>query len=424
MHPPLLQVLRDIVAKTLFTLSCKLGPGQDPVHSYADLAYQWEQLLKAAPPSLQRTLTDNFQGLVRELLQPRPSLERLEIVIRRVGFLLMQELPLDLHNINSMVNMNMAPGPAQHAHHPHAHGQGGHGGHGHNVNVSRAITPPSSSIYSAYPPGQEALMAVAAAASDGWGNRGQAPGTNSGTHTGPNSAELPRRPFKSRECDFYKQGKCNKDMCNFAHGNGEKDWWTAKYQSMMPCKTPGCPGRAAGCPLAHAPEEQNMAKREYDDVVAAATAVPMSSVPSRIEQPAFSPYIIAPDSAVPTPSLSPAPPRQWLGKNELPRPFRSKLCDFFATNGVCAKQMCNYAHEASEIVMWSSLFQTMFRCNTKGCPGRQSGVCSFSHTPEEQLASRAKYEELVAHARSVQQREESGHWEANRSPRSEVSMIL
>jgi hypothetical protein len=46
-------------------------------------------------------------------------------------------------------------------------------------------------------------------------------------------AELPRRPFKSRECDFYKQGKCNKEVCNFAHGNAEVALWSARFQVVL-----------------------------------------------------------------------------------------------------------------------------------------------------------------------------------------------
>jgi hypothetical protein len=35
--------------------------------------------------------------------------------------------------------------------------------------------------------------------------------------------------------------------------------------------------------------------------------------------------------------------------------------------GICNKDMCNYAHNENDQVVWSGAFQTMFRCNTKAC---------------------------------------------------------
>jgi hypothetical protein len=61
------QALSDIVSCNLYHLTCKLGPSHDAVRSYADLTYQWEQLLKLAPHHVQLTLSDNFQGLIREV---------------------------------------------------------------------------------------------------------------------------------------------------------------------------------------------------------------------------------------------------------------------------------------------------------------------------------------------------------------------
>lgn len=338
-----MQALRDIVACTLYKVTRKLQPGHEPVHSYSDLTYQWEQLTKIAPAQLQSTLADTFQSLVRDLQQPRASLERLEVVIRRTRFVLDFQVPTAV--------------PADAA-------------------LGRSLTPPPYSSYSLAPSPSDMgpadwLPAPGSAGDGGWMSK----------------AELPRRPFKSRECDFFKQGKCNKEMCNFAHGNTEKDWWTAKYQAMMPCRTPACLGRGNGCIYAHAPEEQQASKREYEDLLAQGGVAHSGGA-------YFSPYIVAPDVA-----------RHWLAKNDLPRPFRSKMCDFFVANGVCTKNLCNYAHEQPEMGMWSSLFQTMFRCNNKMCLGRASG-CSYAHSPEEQLASRAKYEETVEQSRAAQRRDE------------------
>jgi hypothetical protein len=74
------QALSDIVSCNLYHLTCKLGPSHDAVRSYADLTYQWEQLLKLAPHHVQLTLTDNFQGLIREVCCP--SSEKLDALLR------------------------------------------------------------------------------------------------------------------------------------------------------------------------------------------------------------------------------------------------------------------------------------------------------------------------------------------------------
>lgn len=43
------------------------------------------------------------------------------------------------------------------------------------------------------------------------------------------------------------------------------------------------------------------------------------------------------------------------------------MCDYLLSQGICNKEMCNYAHNENDQVVWSGLFQTMFRCNTKVC---------------------------------------------------------
>ncbi|KNC83718.1 hypothetical protein SARC_04048 [Sphaeroforma arctica JP610] len=276
--------------------------------------------------------------------------------------------------------------------------------------------------------------------------------------------ELPRRPFKSRECDFFKQGKCSKEVCNFAHGNKEKDWWTALYQGMIPCKTPGCLGRANGCLSAHSPDEQLASKFRYEDTVNTVTVQPgrgdrvgsewsnggvgmspqnaggaisqygthrnvyitqsneasatallgdnpgvsnmqdgLSSHGGKLNTPACASHGLY--SWDDPQASSPHDSHNWLGKNDLPRPFRSKKCDFFASSGLCIKPVCNYAHDKTEMLFWSDLFQTMFRCNNKGCTGkglttdRVKFVCTYSHSPEEQLSNMQAYETAVANAK-------------------------
>eukprot|EP01134_Creolimax_fragrantissima_P000025 CFRG0025T1 len=502
----------------------------------------WEDLCKPLDNATSRLLYDRFDGMVQELLYPSSSLGELELTIRRVRSFLTYNveekskvvatstltLPLELSktNLAARVKYRLDDGISsgvvgtlvglEHLHKRSSNSSLSHNGelsdygdagstvglsedeltqhgealHGmfsvkkgyHLCEQTQAMAPHQNSYTGSALAGRAQQQERETHYVDGRGNETC---DSEIAHTGGNwlgKAELPRRPFKSRECDFFKQGKCSKDVCNFAHGNKEKDWWTALYQGMIPCKTPGCLGRANGCLSSHSREEQLNSKFRYEDMVnnvtLASGAVEGGGGSQRSNQIALSiqqlqkgtnssqlqqPYgTRGPHNSHSSVSLnnefsaSPAisalgaidhkvhenvlgcvsgasnvtaadtngggnmymwdvhgmssqqqqhDSHNWLGKNDLPRPFRSKKCDFYSSSGLCIKPVCNYAHDKAEMLFWSDLFQTMFRCNNKTCNGKSTSLvgkhfgCSYSHSPDEQLANMQAYETAVANAK-------------------------